>query len=147
MEFNVHTGISRSHFPAIVESCIILHIRIILFGDKCLVLWYNIIISENNYRFISPIPHKYTHKGGQTYMTNRTGKAKNTLSIRVLKTGLPLIFLTLCYIAVCALHPAAFLDTAQTAHRACVMMLEHTLMSLCLIIGGSALCGYLEKQG
>ena len=67
-------------------------------------------------------------------------------SLMLMYIGLPLIFLTLCYIALCAAFPNVFMADTIPVHRACVMMLEHTLMSLCLIVGGSALCRYVIES-
>jgi len=64
---------------------------------------------------------------------------KNRLSKIIMMTGLPLIILTLIYIAACAAAPETFMPETAAVHRACVKMLEHTLMSLAIITGASAL--------
>jgi len=75
-------------------------------------------------------------------MTIDTKTAKIPPHTLILHIGLPLIILTLTYIALCAATPETFLDSALTVHRRCVTMLEHALMSLTLTIGGSTAFAY-----
>jgi len=63
----------------------------------------------------------------------------------ILKTGLPLIVITLIYIAFYTYLNSAVTESFKTLREAAAM-LEHTLMSLILILGGALLANTISEQ-